>query len=684
MKRLFSLILLLAVISQVIAQKWEYFVNAAQDSYSLFVDNDLIYVGMKSGVAVFDTTGRNFDFIYTNTEVTSIAKDKYGWMWFAAESEVMRYKNGQMTAITTEQGLMNNFALHVAASASGNVWLTLPSHSGFPGGYAVNIGGQWVNITTINNSPIVDPVKVLMDKHDDVWLISYNGFYFYDGINYTLHNYYTDTTCYITCCIYGTEVDSMNHLWITDYNGRIIRFDGEIWHEEAQAYNGEISGISDMCLDNNETLWMSTLFSLYYHSDGQWNCLTGSEDPDHNFAIHGLSFDPSNTLWTFRKISEPDSLYRQFCLSRFRDGGFENYFIEGFLGNPIDFGITQNQLWLLGYYGVSVFSDSVWTHYPGLPHHENSNPRCLETDDSGNVYIGSLGYFHFNGVEFVYHDEINGQEIGIVKNIVCQNSKIWILSAKGLFYFDGVSWQFTPIDNISIKNIYVNPDRQNECFLFGPHEIYHVVNGNITDYITETGFPSTSSIISIVYHEEQLWVATLSDGLFIYYDGQWMEKSTDFDSMYSMEKDPYTGLIWFITRTGTYVTDGNEYVWMQPSYGSTFGYEELGSFIFTPEEIWQKGRNQIARLQRYQASVEQLQNHSSMLCYPNPANETLYIEVNNPGYRGDINLCDAMGRIICTFPYQETGLSLPVANLFPGMYLIMAQGMPVKKILITR
>ena len=68
--------------------------------------------------------------------------------------------------------------------------------------------------------------------------------------------------------------------------------------------------------------------------------------------------------------------------------------------------------------------------------------------------------------------------------------------------------------------------------------------------------------------------------------------------------------------------------------------------------------------------------------YPNPARSSVTVSGLEPGRR--VTLVDIYGRTVVDFRAAATELTIDVSALKPGTYFVRAEGLPARKLLVTR
>ncbi len=203
-----------------------------EEIWGLKIDkNGLIWVGSIGGVSLFD--GEKFipfslpnlmvenpQHMLSDKLVFKIIEDNSGAMWFATDGNgIFKYKKGEFTHLTNQNGLTDNNAANILEDRQGNIWIGT-----FYGGISKFDGKKYTNFT---KEGIIEGIEVggfHEDSKGNIWFAAENvGVYKYDGTNFTLYTTKNGLTSNLVLSIFE---DNKGQLWFGTWQGLCI-FDVE-------------------------------------------------------------------------------------------------------------------------------------------------------------------------------------------------------------------------------------------------------------------------------------------------------------------------------------------------------------------------------------------------------------------------------------------------------------------------
>lgn len=200
--------------------------------WGLNVDrNGLIWVGTIGGVSHFD--GKMFtpfllpDTVVENAEpmlsiksAGGFVEDNDGNMWISNDGNgIFKYRNGEFTHLTKENGLTDNNAGVALKDKSGNIWI-----SSFYGGASKFDGSNFTNFTKEGIIKGLETGGFYEDSKGNIWFTAENvGVYKYDRTKFKL---YTTKDGLTTNNVQSIFEDNKGQLWFGTWQGICI-FDGE-------------------------------------------------------------------------------------------------------------------------------------------------------------------------------------------------------------------------------------------------------------------------------------------------------------------------------------------------------------------------------------------------------------------------------------------------------------------------
>ena len=203
-----------------------------EEIWGMAIDaSGLIWVGSIGGVSHFD--GKKFtpfllpDQVVENAEpmlsiksAGGFVEDNDGKMWINNDGNgIFKYKNGEFSHLTKENGLTDNHASVALKDKSGNIWI-----SSFYGGASKFDGKTFTNYTKEGIIEGVETGSFYEDSKGNIWFTAENvGVYKYDG---TKFNLYTTKDGLTTNGVLSIFEDNKGQLWFGTWQGLCI-FDGE-------------------------------------------------------------------------------------------------------------------------------------------------------------------------------------------------------------------------------------------------------------------------------------------------------------------------------------------------------------------------------------------------------------------------------------------------------------------------
>lgn len=203
-----------------------------EEIWGLIIDkNGLIWVGTMEGVSHFDGEKftpfalpnkivKNPEPILSIKRITGFLEDKDGNMWISNDGNgIFKYRNGEFTNLTTENGLTDNNASIALEDKKGNLWI-----SSYFGGTSKFDGTNFINYTKDSIIEGIETASFYEDSKGNIWFTAENvGVYKFDGANFTLYTTKNGLTTNGVQCIFE---DNKGQIWFTTWQGICI-FDGE-------------------------------------------------------------------------------------------------------------------------------------------------------------------------------------------------------------------------------------------------------------------------------------------------------------------------------------------------------------------------------------------------------------------------------------------------------------------------
>lgn len=315
---------------------------------------------------------------------------------------------------TTEDGLISNSVTCIAFDLDNNVWI------GTDIGVSKFDGTNWTSYTTddgLLDNLILD---IAVDSKNNIWFGSFGGITKFDGVNWS------DTITSREGVDYGVEsiaVDKKGNVWFACYSRvnkseglYVIKNTNGIW-TTTQPYVGNAS-FSEITVDKNDDLWVSSGFGLYKYNSGKWEYNEILCESINVSRFSQIDFDSKNNIYGYKYIYNSDTYESYPTLIKVNNLSCESSIIDN-LGGPSDVLVdNDDNVWI----GLATFYDE---------------------RDGGKYYGGGL-YSYKDGI---WSEHIRNDTVDIVKSIrnveMDNNGSIWFSRAD-----DGVWMQEDVVTNI--------------------------------------------------------------------------------------------------------------------------------------------------------------------------------------------------------------------------------------------
>jgi len=191
----------------------------------------LIWVGSIGGVSHFD--GEKFipfplpDSMVENPNhmlsyklVFKIIEDKSGTIWLVTDGNgIFKYNKGEVTHLTTKNGLTDNNTADILEDKEGNIWIGT-----FNGGVSKFDGKTYTNFTKDGIIEGIETYNFCEVSQGNIWFSAENiGVYKYNGANFTQFTTDKGLTTNVVQSIYE---DNKGQLWFGTWQGISI-YDGQ-------------------------------------------------------------------------------------------------------------------------------------------------------------------------------------------------------------------------------------------------------------------------------------------------------------------------------------------------------------------------------------------------------------------------------------------------------------------------
>ena len=398
-----------------------------------------------------------------SNDIYSLAEDEDRNLWIGTYNQgITRYRKGEWTTYTTQDGLVNNRSVTVLPDGDGGLWV------GTEGGLSRFQGGHFTNYTT--NEGLLDGSieDLVLGRTGGLWIASQKGLHlFKDG---TFRAFTTDDGL-LDDEVLALEEDLVGNLWIATRGGGLSRFDGTSFQSFSTAHGLPGSDIYGIEADRDGTLWLGTL------GNG---------------------------------------------LVRFREGRIDTFGQKDGFASDIVWSIfegRQGGLWIgTDDGGLSLLADGPITPYSmrdGLPHDRAST---VFEDRSGILWVGTEGggLARFLDGEVVTYDVQDGLGSEIIHSLHQRhNGSLWVGTNLGLSSFE--NGHFVEVDLTGLRldiapPVYSMVEDVQDRLWFGTYSkgLVALKGQRTLRFTTAEGLPHDTVPALFKDRHQTLWVGTAS------------------------------------------------------------------------------------------------------------------------------------------------------------------------------
>ena len=291
-------------------------------------------------------------------------------------------------------------------------------------------------------------------------------------------------------------------IWVGGYGG-LVRYDGQ----QFEAFEKEISGISDLMSGQDGSLWIaSSDKGLFHYADHTFMAVT-FEDGSGDFEVECLTQDPAGTVWFgtengIGRVTEEE--YAEKLVIPELTGAYINEIL-----------CVEEQLFCVTRRGELFSYDGSECTRINLGS-DSENVRCVEYDpEKQEYYIGTTGKLILRYSEAFTHREIlDADELECINDICCtENGAIWVCADNGIAVLqdDQVRVQKMKIDN-SVDQMMVDQEG-NRWFVSSRQGILEVSQSRFYNISQIAGLPDL--VVNAVQKVDDRLYIGHDDGLII-------------------------------------------------------------------------------------------------------------------------------------------------------------------------
>ncbi len=483
--------------------------------------------------------------------VTSIIQDQYGFMWFGTQDGLNRFDGNQFKTFKHDpddpESLSDNLVIVMLEDQTGTIWI------GTNNGGLNSYDPRTENFTSYRPDPDIpgsllgETVSAIYEDNDGVlWVGTTSGLNRFNRDSGEFTHYINDpekSDSIANNVVNDIVQDQKGRYWIATTNG-VDLFNakyGHFTHHQNDPFDPASlthNQVNDLFVDKQGVLWVATLGGLNRYLPETRNFTRYQNDPEDPDSISfndvfDLYEDQQGLFW----VATNGGGLNRFDRSNER-------FIR-FFNNPEDpDSLSSNQVWSIaedaaGVLWFGTFGDGVDKFDPLqrkflLFQHEPNNLNSLSDnsiwamleDHEGVLWIGTVGSglnrFDRKTGEFEHfaNDPDDPQSLGsnwILALMEDETGTIWVGTNTGLEKFDPESHSFVQYPMAPVYAIFQEDENSLWVGSQAGLVLFDIGSGNFTTYTNDPDDPESLSDNMVIYILEDsyghLWLGTFNGGL---------------------------------------------------------------------------------------------------------------------------------------------------------------------------
>lgn len=339
--------------------------------------------------------------------------------------------------------------------------------------------------------------------------------------------------------------------------------------------------------------------------------------------------------------------------------------------------------------GLMKFDGSNWTHYntsnSGLP---SNYIGSLAVDTNDNLWIGSYGLVKYDGSNWTVYDTSNS---GISSNqritslYIDRSNGIWIGSYLAYVdYFNGSSWKNYNSSNFPIPNDCINAiavDNTDKIWFGfdcgGGIAVLNPIDNSWVYHNVGSGLPSNYVSSIVQDQQDNIWIGIPYGGTIAKFDGVTWTAISPFQNSgtwvyYNAMLVDSLNNVWVGTRCeGLYKYDGVNWSNYNSSLPDIACSSNQAVCVDANNHLWYgEVYSGLWRADLLNGIFEDSISTNSCYFYPNPATETVTIEIKNVLPNTSLTLYTLLGSKSLHLTTNEQKTTLNVSGLDKGIYFI--------------
>ncbi|MBN1292941.1 MAG: T9SS type A sorting domain-containing protein [Candidatus Latescibacteria bacterium] len=243
--------------------------------------------------------------------------DRNNAKWFGTSYGICKYENGSWEDLLyilpqdeyryeTYQGERHYNSMYF--TETNNIESITQDHDGvlwFATGFGIRSfdGTTWTQYSEVNVDVIPNTASLFafvgVDNNNVKYFLSPKFLLKYDGQIWERDDWLKDNFSSGNMLMGFTyaAIDHENVLWLINYEGKVVRYDGDSWDVFLEDTTG-ITGMGYCCaVDQNNVKWFGTRGGLYSFDGVSWKTHLNEEVAGSNITIPNIIVDENNVLW---------------------------------------------------------------------------------------------------------------------------------------------------------------------------------------------------------------------------------------------------------------------------------------------------------------------------------------------------------------------------------------------------
>lgn len=460
-----------------------------------------LWVGTSSGLHRFEggrLGPKSLGTTIAARPVQSLVEDPAGGIWFGtADGGAGHVRDGQVTTLTTSEGLSSDMVRAVEIDHDGNVWIGT-----YDGGLNRYSDGAVTVFTTRQGLPSNNVQTIFEDRSGTLWIGTDGGLSrLRDGAITT----YTEKDGLTVNSVRDIAEDRDGNLWIATFGGLSRLSDGRF-----TSFTSRTGLTNDVVLsvfeDREGNLWIGTEGGgLNRLTDGMLTTYTTSDGLSNDLVCPMLE-DRSGNLWIGTYGGG---------LNRLRDGAVTVYSTKDGLSSDNLNALYEDRngaLWVgtIGG-GVNRFDGRRFTALTTRDGLANDNVHAISEDADGTLWIGTdRGISKLSGATFANLSSRDGLSDDNIRALLPEpDGSMWVGTNRGLNHVtrDGIT-VYRTVDGLPSDVIWsINRDRAGTIWIGTAGGLGRLANGRLTGYTTDQGLFDTEVFQVLEDDSGNLWMS---------------------------------------------------------------------------------------------------------------------------------------------------------------------------------